>query len=95
VRVSDADARVRHRGVSHHTATALELARSQPAVPVPASLAGVVPGAVTVGVPDVAAVLADLGLHVTSMGRGPAEDPVFFQAAGAAGAWAAAALGQP
>src|SRR5690606_17071476 len=35
VRASSADARDRHRGISHHTATALALARSGAVVPVP------------------------------------------------------------
>ncbi len=35
-----------------------------------------------VGVADL---LERHGLHVTSMGRGPAEDPLFHDAAGAAG----------
>jgi len=93
VRASAADPRERHRGVSHHTATVLQLARSRPVVPLPRSLAPAVPGAVVVEPPDVAAVLEDIGLRLTSMGRGPEEDPAFFAAAGAAGAWAAAVLG--
>jgi Protein of unknown function (DUF3866) len=92
VRASDADARERHRGVSHHTATILRLARTRPAVPLPASLVDTLPGAVVVEPPDVAAVLDDMALRLTSMGRGPRDDPAFFAAAGAAGAWAAAAL---
>jgi hypothetical protein len=46
----------------------------------------VVPG------PDVPALLDRLGLHVTTMGRGPAEDPLFFRATAAAGALAASLL---
>jgi hypothetical protein len=94
VRASDADPRRRHRGVSHHTATALRLAARCPAVPLPPELAGgkQIRGAVAVEPPDVAAILDDLGLHITSMGRGPTDDPAFFQAAGAAGAWAATVL---
>jgi hypothetical protein len=42
--------------------------------------------------PDVAVLLADHGLHVTTMGRGPAEDPLFFRATAAAGALAASFL---
>ena len=42
--------------------------------------------------PDVPKLLDDLGLRVTTMGRGPAEDPLFFRAAAAAGALAAAHL---
>ena len=38
-----------------------------------------------VAIPDPAKLLAAWGLEVTSMGRGPEEDPVFFAAAAAAG----------
>ncbi len=38
-----------------------------------------------------AALLDARGLHVRSMGRGPADDPLFFAAAAAAGALAAQA----
>ncbi|MGH9211756.1 MAG: DUF3866 family protein [Acidimicrobiales bacterium] len=92
VRASDADPRERHHGISHHTETILQLARTRPAVPLPAALAADVPGAVVVEPPDVAAVLDDMALRLTSMGRGPRDDPAFFAAAGAAGAWAAALL---
>jgi hypothetical protein len=93
-RASSADARVRHQGVSHHVHTILGLAACRPEVPLPAELAGQVEGATVVEPPDVAAVLAGFDLGVTSMGRGPGDDPAFFAAAGAAGAWAAAALRQ-
>jgi len=90
VRVSEADPRNRHRGVSHHSATVLRLARTRPAIPLPPDLADEVEGAVAVEGPDVEKVLESLDLAViTSMGRGPAEDPAFFGAAGAAGAWLA------
>lgn len=93
VRASSADTRDRHRGVSHHVHTALGLLRSHPAVPVPAALAAEVgPGAAVVDVPDVATVLDGMGLRVTSMGRGPADDPVFYEAAAAAAVWAAGLL---
>ena len=49
-------------------------------------------GATVVDPPDAAAVLAELGITVTTMGRGPEEDPMFFAAAASAGAWAARAL---
>ena len=98
VRASAADARERHRGVSHHVGTALRLVRSVPSVPVPASVAddGVLEGAAiaVVDVPDVPAVLAGMGLRVTSMGRGPDEDPLFYEAAGAAAVWAVGLLGE-
>jgi hypothetical protein len=100
VRASGADPRDRHRGISHHSLTALRLARSTPVVPLPpelfdagASGEGVsVAGAVPVDPPDVPKVLESLGLGVvTSMGRGPHDDPLFFATAGAAGAWLATA----
>jgi hypothetical protein len=91
LRMSDGDARERHRGVSHHSRTALDLTRSSVLVAAPEAGAFhhdrhqvcVVPG------PDAGALLADLGLHVTTMGRGPAEDPLFFRATASAGALAA------
>jgi uncharacterized protein DUF3866 len=89
VRASSADARERHQGVSHHTDTILRLAHGEPVVPLPADLAAAVPTAHVVEVPDVAALLSERAITVTSMGRGPDEDPWFFAAAGAAGAWAA------
>ncbi|HYZ97854.1 MAG TPA: DUF3866 family protein [Acidimicrobiales bacterium] len=91
-RASGVDPRERHRGVSHHVRTILRLAAHRPALPLPASLASELEGATLVEGPDVALVLAALDVPVTSMGRGPADDPVFFAAASAAGAWAAAAL---
>jgi hypothetical protein len=90
VRVSEADPRGRHRGVSHHSATVLRLARTQPVVPLPPELASDVDGATPIDAPDVAKAFASLGLPpIASMGRGTAEDPAFFAAAGAAGAWLA------
>jgi hypothetical protein len=91
-RASSADPRPRHRGVSHHVRTILGLAAVRPEVPLPADLAPEVVGATVVDAPDAAAVLAGIGLAVTTMGRGPADDPAFFAAAAAAGSWAAAAL---
>ena len=78
VRASDADPRDRHRGTSHHTTTVLDLVRSPVEVPEPR------PDDV-----DAAVVLDALGLRVTTMGRGPAEDPAFFAACVAAGRAAA------
>jgi hypothetical protein len=84
-RVSDGDGRERHRGLSHHSATVAELVRT-PGVPMP------LPGEVD-GVPDVAELLEAAGLRITTMGRGPAEDPAFFAACGAAATVAAGLLG--
>jgi len=74
VRFSDADTRDRHHGRSHHTDTVLAMAAHRALAPVP---------------PDGWAG-PELGFPVTSMGRGPAEDPEFFRYA----AWAGAVAGQ-
>ncbi len=84
VRYSDADARPRHRGVSHHTTTALALAGSGPLVAVPRG-AGF--DGVEVDVPHD----LDFG-SATTMGRTPAEDPGFFRWSAAAGVLAAQLL---
>jgi hypothetical protein len=83
-RMSDADGRDRHQGLSHHTRTVMDLIRT-PGVPVP------LPAEVH-GLPDAAAVLAAAGLRITTMGRGPEEDPAFFSACAAAAAVAAERL---
>lgn len=96
LRVSDADARGRHRGISHHSRTALRQARTGAIVPIPAGEERpAVEGheVVAVEVPDVPALLAAAGLQVTTMGRGPDSDPRFFAYAGAAGAFAARRVG--
>jgi hypothetical protein len=102
LRLSGADRRERHRGVSHHSLTALgRLALARCAVAVPAladpELAELVGRQldeagvagrhqlVPVAAPDAGKLLAAWGLEVTSMGRGPEEDPLFFAAAAAAG----------
>lgn len=93
-RLSEADPRKRHRGVSHHTLTVLEMLLDGVEVPVPE------------GYPDVAARLAGAagerhrlreasadpvayaasGLPARTMGRGIEEDRLFFAAPLAAGA---------
>jgi hypothetical protein len=104
-RISFADARPRHRGVSHHTLTALERVALREAI---------------IALPEVNTEQHDLinkqleesgilshhrvvvrdgspalrylegqGITVKSMGRNPVDDPVFFLAAGAAGSVAA------
>lgn len=87
VRASQVDPRPRHRGASHHVRTVLDLTRSRVEV-------AIVPGAplerddhevVVVEPVDVAGLLAQRGVRVTSMGRGPDDDPLFHDAAGAAG----------
>lgn len=94
LRMSSGDARDRHQGVSHHSRTALELTRSRVLVAAPTEGAYVDPrhDVQVVTPPPVAELLDDAGLRVTTMGRGPAEDPLFFAAAGAAGALAARLL---
>ncbi|HMF05259.1 MAG TPA: DUF3866 family protein [Acidimicrobiia bacterium] len=105
LRVSFADPRARHVGVSHHTQTALRLAcRDRVTVAVPrlgqeeyarlrSDLADAGIAArhdlVDVTSPDVLGLLAGHGLDVVSMGRPAADDPALFLAAGAAGALAA------
>jgi hypothetical protein len=106
LRVSFADERPRHHGLSHHTATALRLAtRERVLVAVPelppeqaAQLQADLVDAsipdrhdvVTVDAPDALALFEAHGLRIDSMGRPAAADPALFQAASAAGALAAA-----
>jgi Protein of unknown function (DUF3866) len=105
LRVSFADERPRHQGVSHHTLTTLRLAtRSRVTIPIPAVggreeariRAGLAEAGLTgrhdlvdVDAPDVIASFAAHDLRISSMGRPAGEDPVLFQAAAAAGALAA------
>lgn len=107
LRVSFADPRERHWGLSHHSATALRLAcRERVRIPIPcvggpeeARLRSDLAAAgidrrhnlVDVDPPDVLALFASYGLDVVSMGRPAADDPVLFAAAGAAGVLAARA----
>jgi hypothetical protein len=105
LRVSFADPRPRHRGLSHHSATALRLAcRERVAVALPA-VGGVEEDEVRAGLraaavdarhdivpvtpPDVLALFARHRLDVRSMGRPAADDLMLFQAGAAAGALAA------
>ena len=111
LRVSFADPRPRHAGLSHHTATALRLAcRERVVVPIPriggaeearlrADLdeAGITErhDVIDVDVPDVIELFARCDLQVTSMGRRAEDDPALFAAAAAAGVVAARHLGSP
>ena len=106
LRMSFADERERHRGLSHHSLTILrDVCSAECDVPVPALEDDTQRAAVwdamrnagleerhhlveVDGRPGIAG-LADRGLEVTSMGRGPRDDPAFFLAAGAAGVLAA------
>ena len=90
VRMSEADERERHLGISHHTTTALDLTYARCVVPLPA-------GAPTQGLPpghdlrfventhEALDLLEKKGIEVTTMGRGLRDDPLFFAAAAAAG----------
>jgi hypothetical protein len=105
LRVSFADERPRHFGLSHHTATALRIATREPAlVAVPRlpdaqsarlwedlEVAGIDRRheLVEVDAPDALELLARHDLHIESMGRPAAADPALFQAAVAAGTLAA------
>jgi hypothetical protein len=107
LRLSFADARPRHRGVSHHTLTALgrlALTPARVAVPaLPAEQRDAVDAALRdarvwdrherVDVPGLAGLPHPRGVTFRTMGRGPAEDPAPFVAAAAAGAVAADLLG--
>ena len=97
VRASDGDRRDRHRGVSHHTRTAAGLARGGAWVAAVPPAAAELPGVMVrdVEAPSGEEVLAAAGLHVTTMGRGVAEDPMFFDAAAAAAAVAVDLLDHP
>jgi hypothetical protein len=106
LRVSAADRRERHRGVSHHSLTVLGRLTLVPvtvAVPVVADpalraligeqleAAGVAGRHALVAVHprhEAGELLATWNLKVATMGRGPDDDPAFFQAAVAAGSLA-------
>jgi hypothetical protein len=88
VRVSFADERERHRGLSHHTRSALELCLGEVRVAWPRGLDR--PEGVAVVEVDVTGWEdACASLPLSHMGRGPREDPWFFAAAFAAGRLAA------
>ena len=70
-RVSEADERERHQGLSHHTQTVLDLCLGEVVVPGETDADGWRE--------------ACAGLPLSHMGRGPDEDPAFFAAAYAAG----------
>ena len=107
LRVSEADARERHRGVSHHSLTAygrVALARADVVVPVlDGEFGALVAGQAQllaerhhlVGVPTggLLAALAACPVPLSTMGRGVDEDRAYFLAAAAAGRHAAALLG--
>jgi hypothetical protein len=79
VRASDGDDRERHQGTSHHSATVLALVRSPVDAPDASQAADL----------DVAGILDRVGVMITTMGRTPSEDPLFFATAAAAAVRAA------
>lgn len=103
LRISEADPRERHRGVSHHSLTAygrVALARADVVVPdLPGDFGAQVTAAagplgarhnlVRVGVDGLSAVLAACPVPLSTMGRGLDEDLAYFLAAAAAGRHAA------
>ena len=101
LRMSSADPRPRHRGVSHHSLTAYgRVALVAADVVVPSSyddVAGPLPELarhrrVVVDDAGLLEVLDGCGVPLSTMGRGLADDPVAFLAAAAAGRHAAALL---
>jgi len=86
VRLSEADERDRHRGLSHHTDAVLSLAGEASAVAWPEGCPIEPPVSGLVDVVDVADWRdACVGLPLAHMGRGPEDEPWFFAAAFAAG----------
>jgi hypothetical protein len=84
-RMSAGDARERHRGLSHHTATVLRLLLAPVVVALPADAALAIDGHDTRrGHPDLDGYRAS-GLPARTMGRSLEEDPLFFAAALAGG----------
>src|SRR5262245_40732340 len=106
LRVSEADARARHRGVSHHSRTAygrVALARADVVVPVLDGEFGALVAAqaqplagrhrlVSVETGGLLEALSASPVPLATMGRGLAEDRAYFLAAAAAGRHAAALL---
>jgi hypothetical protein len=106
LRVSEADARERHRGVSHHSLTAygrVALARADVVVPLlDGEFGALVAGQarplaerhhlVSVETSGLAEALAACPVPLSTMGRGLDEDRAYFLAAAAAGRHAAALL---
>jgi hypothetical protein len=90
-RLSNADPRDRHRGLSHHTRTVLELLLAPADVALPegeTELASSLENSkhrIHLAQPDLGGYAAS-GLPTTTMGRGLEDDPLFFAAPLAAGA---------
>jgi hypothetical protein len=92
-RLSSGDPRERHRGISHHTLTVLELLLAEVEVPVPAGEADVIAQLAKASgrshrlreAPADLEGYAASGLSSRTMGRSLPEDPLFYAAALAAG----------
>ena len=93
-RLSDADPRERHRGLSHHTRTVLDLLLAPVEVAVPEGEEEILASfklvtanrhRLQVGAADLEGYTAS-GLPIRTMGRGIEDDPLFFKAPLAAGA---------
>jgi hypothetical protein len=85
-RMSSGDPRDRHRGLSHHTRTVLELLLQPAVVALPDGQEPDLPGEheARVGEADLGG-YRDSGLPASTMGRGAEEDELFFRAALAGG----------
>lgn len=91
-RMSEGDGRDRHRGVSHHTTTLLEALHVSVHVPFPTTASLPASGRHRVTAEDPSPAWPSLGAYrdmLTTMGRSLDEDALFFQAAAAAGVFAA------
>jgi hypothetical protein len=85
-RMSSGDQRPRHRGLSHHTRTVLQLMLAPALVALPEGEECELPGEheCQQATTDLDAYVAS-GLPARTMGRGPDDDPLFFRAALAGG----------
>jgi hypothetical protein len=89
-RISSADSRERHRGISHHTVTVLNMALAQCIEPVPhGTNTSLLPARHDIrqveGAEAALTWLAATGINVTTMGRTVEQDQDYFLAAAAAG----------
>lgn len=90
IRMSEADKRDRHLGISHHSITSLELVYSNCNVPVPlgTDISCLPNRHKYIFVNNTMEMISDIlrmGIKLSSMGRSAEEDPIYFQAAVAAG----------
>jgi hypothetical protein len=97
LRLSEADLRARHRGLSHHSITVFgEMALSRVHLPVPESYTDTLPASLTARhdvhvLPEPHEwqdILTRHGIVLTSMGRKIHQDPLFFASAAVAGSYA-------